>query len=176
MSTIRVIGGSLKGRKIPFDNKKFKNADITTQKVKGAVFSMLGEDLYGTAFLDLYGGSGQIGLEALSRGSRIVIINEKDKERYEFLKSFIYGVDKMIPVMLLNLSAYKCIRYFIIFNTIGEKMITEEDRRISWSHKDKITIKNLRKENGFLGIPKKMVFYLIQNNFSGSKYRIRPIP
>ncbi|MFC1669752.1 RsmD family RNA methyltransferase [Spirochaetota bacterium] len=111
MSTIRVVSGILKGKRIPFDNKKFNNADITTQKVKGAVFSMLGDDLSGTAFMDLYGGSGQMGIEALSRGSRVVIINEKDKERYNFLKSFIKEIDEYSQVMLLNLSDYKCLRF-----------------------------------------------------------------
>ncbi|HOK00862.1 MAG TPA: 16S rRNA (guanine(966)-N(2))-methyltransferase RsmD [Spirochaetota bacterium] len=86
--TIRVISGNLKGRVIPFLSK-FPDADITPQKVKGALFSILGEDLSGDIFFDLFSGSGQIGIEALSRGASKVIFNEKDKARYSFIKEYI---------------------------------------------------------------------------------------
>ena len=42
---MRVISGKFKCREIPFDNEKFDDANATPQKVKKAMFSMLGEDL-----------------------------------------------------------------------------------------------------------------------------------
>src|SRR3990172_4106761 len=93
MSRIRIIAGGLKGRVIPFSNKKFDDADITPQKVKGAVFSMIGEWLEGKGFLDLYAGSGQIGLEALSRGADPVVLNEPDARRFHFITSYLDGLD-----------------------------------------------------------------------------------
>jgi len=63
-ATVRVIAGSHRGRIIPFSNRDFGNADITPQKVKSAVFSIIGEWLSDETFLDLFAGSGQIGIEA----------------------------------------------------------------------------------------------------------------
>jgi 16S rRNA (guanine966-N2)-methyltransferase len=92
MSGVRIIAGEMKGRLIPFDNRKFDNADITPQKVKGAVFSMIGEYLHGRGFLDLFAGSGQMGMEALSRGADPVVFNESDSKRVHFIKSYIEGL------------------------------------------------------------------------------------
>lgn len=111
MQGVRVIAGELKGRIIPFSNRKFDDADITTQKVKGAIFSMIGEWLHGKGFFDLYAGSGQIGIEALSRGADPTIINEPDQKRFQFIKSWLEGVRIPRSPVLLNLddmSAIAC--------------------------------------------------------------------
>lgn len=102
-NTIRVIAGDLKGRGIPFLSK-FPDADITPQKVKGALFSILGENLNGKVFLDLFSGSGQIGIEALSRGAEKVIFNEKDRARFSFIKEYLSFLSLMDRSLLLSLS------------------------------------------------------------------------
>ena len=64
---IRVISGTAGGLKLqtlPSDNTK-----PTLDRVKEAVFSMLREYIYGATVLDLFGGSGALGIEALSRGA-----------------------------------------------------------------------------------------------------------
>ena len=104
MNSISIIAGELKGKKIPFNSNKFK-ANITSQKVKGAVFSMLGEYLYSKTFLDLFACSGQIGLEALSRGAELVVFNERDKKRYQFIKDYVSQIHYEKKIMLLNVSA-----------------------------------------------------------------------
>ena len=83
---MRVIAGRLKGRRIPFNNRRFGNARVTSGRVKEAVFSMLGTELQGLRFLDLFAGSGQMGLEAFSRGCDAVM-NELDRPRHAFLTS-----------------------------------------------------------------------------------------
>jgi len=104
MSSIKITAGTLKGRPIPFSNKMFDNADITPQKVKGAIFSIIGEWLEGKGFLDLFAGSGQIGIEALSRGANPVVFNEKDRKRFNFIKSFLDKLHLSQPPLLLNLN------------------------------------------------------------------------
>ena len=104
MSSIKIIAGKLKGRPIPFSNKMFDNADITPQKVKGAIFSIIGERLEGKGFLDLFAGCGQIGIEALSRGANPVVLNENDRKRYNFIKSFLDKLHLAQPPLLLNLN------------------------------------------------------------------------
>ncbi|MCP4134451.1 MAG: 16S rRNA (guanine(966)-N(2))-methyltransferase RsmD [bacterium] len=112
---MKIIGGEFRGKLIPFSNKKFDNADITPQKIKGALFSMLGEDLSGKSFLDLFAGSGQMGIEALSRGAEPVIFNELDKKRYLFIKSFVEDLGAAVKTLLLNAKALKSIQF------LGEK-------------------------------------------------------
>ena len=111
MHGIRIMAGDLKGRVIPFENRRFDDADITPQKVKGAIFSMAGEWLHGRPFLDLYAGSGQIGLEALSRGASPVVFNEPDPARCRFIRSCIESFGPLPSARVLNLAAEKALAF-----------------------------------------------------------------
>lgn len=59
----------------------------TAEKVKEAVFSTLQFDLEGRNFLDLFAGSGQMGLEALSRGARRAVFIDESREAIEIVKA-----------------------------------------------------------------------------------------
>jgi 16S rRNA (guanine(966)-N(2))-methyltransferase RsmD len=71
---MRISTGKLKGLII----KPIKGIRPTQDKVKSAVFNILGSDMSGVKFLELYAGSGLVGFEALSRGAEEVIFIEKD--------------------------------------------------------------------------------------------------
>jgi 16S rRNA (guanine(966)-N(2))-methyltransferase RsmD len=101
----------MKGRIIPFNTGKFNNADITPQKVKGAIFSIIGEDLQGKTFIDLFSGSGQIGIEALSRDCSLAVLNENDKFRFEFIKDFLIKNNLSDKVILLDLNAKFAVKH-----------------------------------------------------------------
>ncbi len=103
--TIRIISGQMRGRVIPFSFSKFADAEITPQKVKGAVFSIIGENLSGKTFIDLYAGSGQMAIEALSRGSSFAVINEMDRKRFVFISDFIDKSGCRDKTILLNMNA-----------------------------------------------------------------------
>lgn len=64
---MRIITGSARGTK--FTTLEGDATRPTTDKVKEALFSMIQFDIEGRAVLDLFAGSGQLGLEALSRGA-----------------------------------------------------------------------------------------------------------
>lgn len=75
LSLMRVITGSAKGKKL-----KEVPGSITrpiTDRAKEALFSILGEWVAGTRMLDLFGGTGGVGIEALSRGGAHVTFIEK---------------------------------------------------------------------------------------------------
>ena len=109
---MRVISGKFKGMEIPFVNAKFNDANTTPQKIKKALFSILGEDLEGKSFLDLYACSGQIGIEALSRGAAFIVFNEIDRERFKFIKSILLPrFDPTHSSMIFNFHAFRCLRY-----------------------------------------------------------------
>lgn len=65
---MRVITGSARGRKL----KTLEGEDVrpTTDMVKEAIFSIIQFDIEGSTVLDLFSGSGQLGIEALSRGAK----------------------------------------------------------------------------------------------------------
>lgn len=64
---MRIIAGEYKGRRLtsPVDDR----VRPTTDKVKEAIFSILTNEIYESNVLDLFSGSGNLGLEALSRGA-----------------------------------------------------------------------------------------------------------
>ena len=68
---MRVIAGSAKGRKL----KTLEGMDVrpTTDKVKEAIFSSIQFQIPGAVVLDLFAGSGQMGIEAISRGAQKVL-------------------------------------------------------------------------------------------------------
>ncbi|HNU92200.1 MAG TPA: RsmD family RNA methyltransferase [Spirochaetota bacterium] len=108
---MRVITGRFRGRTIPFNVRRYGDASVTPDMIKEALFSVLGADLSGGSFLDLFACSGQVGLEALSRGCTTVVFNEKDRRRYEFIRGVLedWGEDGE-GVLVLNFPASRCMR------------------------------------------------------------------
>lgn len=94
---MQIIAGKLKGRRIPFQNQKQLDTRVTSNFVKKAAFSILGEFIPNLRFLDLFSCSGQIGLEAFSRGAQVVM-NEVDKYRNCFIAELIqdWGINDQI--------------------------------------------------------------------------------
>jgi 16S rRNA (guanine966-N2)-methyltransferase len=71
---LRVISGSAKGRRLA--TLRTLALRPTPDRVRQALFDILGERIDGAAILDLFAGSGAIGLEALSRGARLAVLVE----------------------------------------------------------------------------------------------------
>jgi 16S rRNA (guanine966-N2)-methyltransferase len=138
MIKVRVIAGSLRGRTIPFSISKYDDADITPQKVKEALFSIIGEDLYGKSFLDLYAGSGQVGIEAISRGADPVILNEYDGKRFRFIKSFLEGINISAEILLYNMHSFRLL-----------KLLGKRERRVDFIFVDIPYIKVKEKVNKY---------------------------
>ncbi|MDX9952662.1 MAG: 16S rRNA (guanine(966)-N(2))-methyltransferase RsmD [Anaerolineae bacterium] len=72
---MRVIAGKAKSRKLR--SVPGPGTRPITDRAKSALFSILGEDVQGAAFLDLFAGTGQVGIEALSRGAVRAIFVEQ---------------------------------------------------------------------------------------------------
>lgn len=72
---MRVVAGEFKGRKLK--TLSGKNTRPTTDKVKGAMFNIIGPYFTKGEVLDLYSGSGSLGIEAVSRGfSHAVLVDQ----------------------------------------------------------------------------------------------------
>jgi 16S rRNA (guanine966-N2)-methyltransferase len=72
---VRVVAGEFRGRRLAAP--RGRRTRPTAERVREALFSMLG-DVSGARVLDLYAGSGALGIEALSRGAQSAVFVERD--------------------------------------------------------------------------------------------------
>ena len=77
MFFMRVVAGKYGGR--PLKTLDGKTTRPTTDKVKGAIFNMIGPYFDSGRVLDLYAGSGSLAIEAISRGMETAILVERDR-------------------------------------------------------------------------------------------------
>ena len=75
---MRVIAGT--ARRLPLVTPKGMETRPTTDRIKETLFNILQNDLPGCHFLDLFAGSGAIGIEALSRGAAKAVFVDNSKE------------------------------------------------------------------------------------------------
>lgn len=81
---MRVIGGLCRGRLLK-SVKGFATRP-TADRVKEAIFNVLGFRVQGAVFLDLFAGTGSMGIEALSRGGSFAVFVEKERKALQVLK------------------------------------------------------------------------------------------
>ena len=81
---MRVIAGTAK--RLQLKTVKGDNTRPTTDRIKETLFNMLQNDIEGCRFLDLFSGSGAIGIEALSRGAKEAVFVENNKEAINCIK------------------------------------------------------------------------------------------
>ena len=84
---MRIITGSAKG--IRLKTLEGETTRPTSDRVKEAVFSMIQFDIEGRTVLDLFSGSGQMALEALSRGAKCATLIDKSKDAISVIKENI---------------------------------------------------------------------------------------
>ena len=81
---LRIITGTAKGKKLK--TLEGEATRPTSERIKEAIFSSLQFDIEGRRTLDLFAGSGQMGLEALSRGAESVMFVDSSREAMEIVK------------------------------------------------------------------------------------------
>ena len=84
MRFMRVITGSARGRRL--ETLEGEDVRPTTDRIKEAVFSSIQFETEGRNFLDLFAGSGQMGIEALSRGAKSASFVDNAKKSLETVK------------------------------------------------------------------------------------------
>ena len=82
---MRIIGGKFRSRVL----SEFAGDDVrpTSDRAKESLFNILALKIYGARVLDLFAGSGALGLESLSRGAKEVVFNDCSKESLAIVKS-----------------------------------------------------------------------------------------
>lgn len=81
---LRIITGSAKGKKI--ESLAGEATRPTSERIKGAMFSSIQFDIENRRVLDLFAGTGQLGLEAMSRGAASVSFVDSERDAMDIVK------------------------------------------------------------------------------------------
>ncbi|MBR6230004.1 MAG: 16S rRNA (guanine(966)-N(2))-methyltransferase RsmD [Eubacterium sp.] len=82
---MRVIAG--KARRLPLIAPAGEDTRPTTDRIKETLFNILQDEIPGCRFLDLFAGSGGIGIEALSRGAAEAVFVENDRRAWQCIET-----------------------------------------------------------------------------------------
>ena len=97
---MRIIAGKHRGRVL----KEFKGREIrpTADRAKEAIFNILQTDIYGSSFLDLFCGTGNMGVEALSRGAEKVVMVDSSSASVAIAKFNVDMIKENAEVILAD--------------------------------------------------------------------------
>lgn len=161
---MRIIAGKFKGKVL----KEFELSSTrpTADMVKGAIFNILGSRVQDSAFLDLFSGTGAVGIEALSRGAKQVAFVDSNKESVALIRSNLKLI-KAENFIIMQTDSFDALKRFSVQNqkfniifldppyasVLAEKCIKlinklnllEKDGIIVWEHDE--TKLSMLKEN-----------------------------
>lgn len=100
---MRIVGGKYGGRVL----SGFEGKDIrpTSDKARESLFNILRNRIYGSNFLDLFCGTGAIGIEAISHGAKTVTFNDIERKSLAVLKSNLEKLKVTEDYKITNLDA-----------------------------------------------------------------------
>jgi 16S rRNA (guanine966-N2)-methyltransferase len=109
---MRISGGTAKGRRTATKSLLTKNSEgerlrPTSSKVREALFDILRNKIEGASFVDLYAGTGTVGLEALSRGTGRSVFVEPDELRIRTIKNNVLRLGFLEQALVAKGRAYE---------------------------------------------------------------------
>lgn len=116
---MKIVSGSLKGRQL--DGYLLKGTRPTMDRVKESLFAMIQDYIVDSICLDLFAGSGNLGIEAISQGARKVYFNDNDYKAKIVIDKNIDNLDIKSYCNILNmdytkaLGSLKNIKFNLIF-------------------------------------------------------------
>lgn len=105
---MRVIAG--KARRLLLKTIEGMDTRPTTDRIKETLFNMIGAELWDCCFLDLFSGSGAIGIEALSRGARWAVFVETNPKAVECIRENLKNTRLTEESMVMNCDALTALR------------------------------------------------------------------
>jgi len=112
---LRIISGSHKGRKLHPLPQSCKFLRPTSDKAREAIFNILGRHVQDSRFLDLFAGTGAVGLEAYSRGARFIVFIENAPASLQILK-------KNLALFQTGAAAKGTPPFLVIKSQLGKKL------------------------------------------------------
>ena len=101
---MRVISGLAKGKKLQTLSGEMTRP--TSDRIKEAIFSVIQFEINGKKFLDLFSGSGQMGIEAISRGAASSTFVESSKEAFNIIKSNLKLTNLQDKAKMFNMDSF----------------------------------------------------------------------
>ena len=108
---MRIIAGQRRGHK--FDGPRDKVTRPTSDLVRESLFNILGEAVEGLLVIDLFGGTGALGLEALSRGAERAIFVERNRENAALIRRNIATLRYEDRAQVVMADAYRWAKSFV---------------------------------------------------------------
>ena len=105
---MRVIAG--KARRIQLKTAPGMGTRPTTDRIKETLFNILQPDLYSARFLDLFSGSGAIGIEALSRGCEMAVFVENNSAAVECIRDNLKCTKLSEDAVIMQKDVYAAIQ------------------------------------------------------------------
>ena len=105
---MRVIAG--KARSIPLVTPQGKHTRPTTDRVKETLFNILQPELLDVDFLDVFSGSGGMGIEAVSRGAKSAVLIENDRAAIACIRKNIQKTHMEEEIRLLPVDAMQALK------------------------------------------------------------------
>jgi 16S rRNA (guanine966-N2)-methyltransferase len=105
---MRIISGKAKGRKL-FAPVGYDTTRPTLDRVKESIFSIIQNRINASKVLDVFAGTGSLGLEAASRGAKECVLVDRSPETYEFLHKNIENLKFDDFCRSLNMDSYKAL-------------------------------------------------------------------
>ena len=107
---MRIISGLYKGRKLEGDN--IDGTRPTMDRIKESFFAMIQDHLKNSVVLDLFAGSGSLGLEALSSGASFSYFNDHNQKCIKVINNNIKTLNLESNTRVLNLDYEEALNYF----------------------------------------------------------------
>ncbi len=101
---MKITGGFLKGRNLYCPPASALEIRPLRTRVRKALFDILGDDLSGLKVLDLFSGTGALGIEALSRGAEFVLFVDASKKSIELIKKNLKRLNLLDKAMVLQIT------------------------------------------------------------------------
>ena len=131
---MRVIAGSK--RRTLLETPVGENTRPTQDRIKETLFNMIGPDIVDCVFLDCFAGSGQMGIEALSRGAKFSYFIEQDKSALKCIQNNLNKTKLVDYSQVLSCDIFSCLNRinkkvdFVFmdppYNHLFEKRVLEE--------------------------------------------------
>jgi 16S rRNA (guanine966-N2)-methyltransferase len=146
VNDLRIIGGKARGRRIR--SVPGTTTRPITDKVREALFNIIGTDIQGASFLDLFAGTGSVGIEALSRGAGYVHFVEINRKPITIIRENLKTTGLVEGAVVTQADAFTLLQHPTIqafdyvyiappqYKEMWKKALQSLDRNSGWLSED----------------------------------------
>lgn len=146
MPTLRIISGKAKGKRIY--SVPGRTTRPITDRVKESLFNIIGADIVGSKFWDVFSGSGSVGIEAISRGAEFVCFSDNDFQAIKTIRRNIeiikldgkYQIIQHDSIVFINREPNEIYDYIFIappqYKNLWKQTLLMLDKNPGWLSKD----------------------------------------